>query len=170
VLGNSNIFFPLTLEHVRIRGYEATLRSPRLFRRAQAHLAYSHQSAEAQGARSGGLTDFSPPQQGFIFLDHDQRDSLSAGFRSDLPRRSWWAGNFTYGSGFLNGNGPAHLPSYRTFDLSLGKAFGESWSAKISALNLTNKRYQLDLSNTFGGSHFAYPRMVSLEIRYRFHY
>jgi len=170
VIGNSNIFFPLTIDHVRIRGFESTLRSPRLLNRIDFHLAYSHQSIEGSGGVSGGLTDFTPPGEGFFYLDHDQRDSLSAGFTANLKWRSWLGGNFTYGSGFLNGDGPDHLPSYRTIDLSLGKSFGESWSAKLTAMNLTDKRYFIDLSNTFGGSHFASPREISLRVRYRFHY
>ncbi len=170
VLGNSNIFFPLTIDHVRVIGYEATLRSPKIMNHADVHLAYSHQSAEGQGGVTGGLTSFSPPPQGFFYLDHDQRDTLSLGMRTDLPWRSWLAGNMNYGSGFLNGNGPAHLPAYATLDLSVGKSFGENWSAKVTATNLNDKRYQLDTSNTFGGSHFANPRMMSVEMRYRFHY
>lgn len=170
VIGNSSIFFPLTIDHVRIRGFESTLRSPRMFNWLDFHLAYSHQSAEGMGGVTGGLTDFTPPSAGFFYLDHDQRNTLSTGLSANMKWHSWAGANFTYGSGFLNGNGPAHLPSYRTVDLSLGKAFGESWSAKVSALNLTNKRYFIDLSNTFGGSHFANPREISLQVRYRFHY
>ena len=170
VVGDSNIFFPLTIDHVRIRGIESTVRSPRLFGRLDFHLAYSHQSVEGMGGVTGGLTDFSPPDTGFFFLDHDQRDSLSSGFTTNLKWRSWVAMNLTYGSGFLNGNGPEHLPSYHTIDLSVGKSFGENWSAKLTAMNLTNKRYFIDLSNTFGGSHFANPREISLQVRYRFHY
>ena len=170
VLGNSNIFFPLTIDSVRIRGTEVTLRSPHLWKDLNAHLAYSHQTVEGSGAVTGGLTDFSPPEDGLFFLDHDQRDSLTAGVRTGLPWHSWFSGNFTYGSGFLNGDGPDHLPSYGTFDLSVGKSFGENWSAKITALNVTNKRYLIDLSNTFGGSHFADPRLISVQIRYRFHF
>jgi len=170
VIGDSNIFFPLTIDHVRIRGLETTVRSPRVFKRVDFHLAYSHQSAEATGGVTGGLTDFSPPPDSFFYLDHDQRDTLSTGLTTTMKWRSWLSANFTYGSGFLNGNGPDHLSSYRTIDLSLGKSFGESWSAKVSAMNLTNKRYFIDLSNTFGGSHFANPREISLQVRYRFHY
>jgi len=170
VIGNSNIFFPLTIDHVRIRGFESTLRSPHVAGRFDFHLAYSHQSIEGSGGVTGGLTDFSPPEQDLFYLDHDQRNTLSTGFTSSLPCRSWLAANLNYGSGFLNGDGPDHLPSYRTIDVSLGKSFGENWSAKLSALNLTNKRYFIDLSNTFGGSHFANPREISLQVRYRFHY
>jgi outer membrane receptor protein involved in Fe transport len=170
VVGNSNIFFPLTIESVRVMGYEATVRAPQVFHHLDLHLAYSHQSIEGSGGITGGLTDFSAPPAGFFFLDHDQRNTLSTGFMSTLPWKTWVSGNFAYGSGFLNGDGPDHLPSYRTVDLSVGKSLGENWSAKITATNLTNKRYFIDLSNTFGGSHFGDPRQVSVQVRYKFHY
>ena len=170
VLGNSNIFFPLTIDRARIRGWETTANSPRLAGRAQVHLAYSHQYAEGAGAVSGGLTDFSPPEQGYFFLDHDQRDTLSTGVNLDLPRRTWLAFNVNYGSGFLDGDGPAHLPSHTTVDCSLGKSFGERWSLRLSALNLGNSRFMLDSSNTFGGSHFANPREFAFQLNYRFHF
>jgi outer membrane receptor protein involved in Fe transport len=169
-LGNSNMFFPLTIDRVRIRGFESAVKSPRLFNRANIHLAYSHQSVQGQGAVSGGLTDFSPPEEGLFFLDHDQRNTLSTGLRTELPWHSWLAAEVHYGSGFLNGDGPQHLPSYHTVDLSIGKSFGENWSAKLTATNLADARYFVDLSNTFGGSHVADPRIVALQVRYRFHY
>ena len=170
VLGNSNIFFPLTIDHVRVRGFESTVRSSPLWKRAEVHLTYSHQTAEGQGAVTGGLTDFTPPAVGPFFLDHDQRDTLSTGFRSDLPWRSWLAFEVHYGSGFLNGDGPQHLPGYHTEDVSIGKSFGENWSAKVTATNIADERYFVDLSNTFGGSHVGEPRLVSLQVRYGFRY
>ncbi len=72
-IGNSNLFFPLTIEAVRITGTEVTVRAPKLFKKLDVHLVYSHQSAEGSGAVTGGLTDFTPPDAGFFFLDHDQR-------------------------------------------------------------------------------------------------
>lgn len=170
VLGNSNIFFPLTIQSVRILGYEATVRSPKIMKQLDFHLAYSHQSVEGMGGVTGGLTDFSPPPDGFFFLDHDQRHTLSTGFTEVLPWKSWMSGNLSFGSGFLEGNGPGHLPAYATVDFSIGKSFGENWSAKFTATNITDKRYFVDLSNTFGGSHLGDPRMVSVQVRYRFHY
>ncbi|HVP51469.1 MAG TPA: TonB-dependent receptor [Terriglobales bacterium] len=170
VLGNSNIFFPLTIERARIKGTELTIRSPRLGGRAQLHLAWSHQFAQGQGAVTGGLTDFSPPEEGLFFLDHDQRDTVSTGFTVNLPVRAWASGNLSFGSGFLNGDGPDHLPSHTAFDLTLGRSFGERWSVAVSALNLSNSRYMLDNSNTFGGTHFNYPREVFVQVKYRFHY
>ena len=169
-IGNSNLFFPLTIDRARIRGWEANVRSPRLFDRGHAHLIYSNQQAEGFGAVTGGLTDFSPPEAGGFYLDHDQRNSLTTGFDAQLPWRTVAAFDFVYGSGFLNGDGPEHLPSYRTFDLALNKDFGESWTVRAIGTNITNKRYQVDLSNTFGGSHVGDPRMLSVEARYHFHF
>jgi outer membrane receptor protein involved in Fe transport len=169
-LGNSSLFIPLTIESVRILGYEATVRSPKLFKKIDLHLAYSHQSVEGSGGVTGGITDFAPPAAGFFFLDHDQRHTLSTGFSAVLPYKSWLSGNVTAGSGFLDGNGPGHLPSYATVDLALGRAFGENWSAKLTATNLADKRYFIDRTNSFGGSHVSDPRTVSVQLRYRFHY
>jgi outer membrane receptor protein involved in Fe transport len=169
-LGNSNLFIPLTIESVRILGYEATVRSPRLFGKIDLHLAYSHQSVEGSGGVTGGLTEFVPPDPGFFFLDHDQRQALSTGFTAAFDKKTWLSGNVTAGSGFLDGDGPGHLPSYATVDLAVGRSFGENWSAKITATNLTDKRYFIDRSNTFGGSHVSDPRMVALQVRYKFHY
>ncbi len=169
-LGNSNIFFPLTIERARIRGLEATVKSPRVFHRATFHLAYSHQKVEGAGSISGGLTDFSAPDADYFLLDHDQRNTLSSGVTSDLPRHTWISANVSYGSGFLDGDGPQHLPSYQTVDLSVGKSFGENWSARLTATNLGNSRYFIDHDNTFGGSHVSDPRMVTVQVRYRFHY
>ena len=169
-LGNSNLFIPLTIQSVRIVGYEATVRSPKLFKKIDLHLAYSHQSVEGSGGVTGGLTDFAPPATGFFFLDHDQRHTLSTGFTAALPGKSWLSGNVSAGSGFLDGDGPGHLPAYATLDLSAGRSFGENWSAKLTATNITDNRYFIDLSNTFGGSHVSDPRMVSVQLRYKFHY
>lgn len=169
VLGNSNIFFPVTIGAARIRGWETSIRSPRLAHRAQWHLAYSHQHAEGFGALSGGLTDFSPPAGGFL-LDHDQRNTLSTGFNLMLPRGSWAAGNISYGSGFADNGGPNHLPGRTLIDLSLGKSFGERWSVALNALNVSNRRVLLDNSETFGGVHYTDPRQIFVEMRYRFRY
>jgi outer membrane receptor protein involved in Fe transport len=169
-LGISNIFLPLTIQGAVIKGLETTVRSPLLLRRYRAHLAYSNQRTQGVGRVTGGLTDFTPPEEGNFFLDHDQRNTFSAGMEGDLPWRSFAAVTINYGSGFLNGDGPSHLPSYYTLDLSLGKNFGESFTVRLVGTNITNQRYMLDTSNTFGGSHFADPRMLAAQIRWRFHY
>jgi outer membrane receptor protein involved in Fe transport len=170
VLGNSNIFFPLTIARARIHGWETTAASPQIAGRAQFHLAYSHQYAQGFGGITGGLTDFAPPVDAYYFLDHDQRDTLSTGVNVNLPRRIWTAFNVNYGSGFLDGDGPSHLPPHTTVDLSLGKSFGENWNARFTATNLGDNHYLLDNSNTFGGTHYANPREFAVQLKYRFHF
>jgi outer membrane receptor protein involved in Fe transport len=170
ILGNSNIFFPLTIDRARVRGWEATANTPRIVGLAQFHAVYSHQYAEGAGGVTGGLTDFQPPDEGYFFLDHDQRNTLATGFNLQLPWRVWTDFNLNYGSGFVDGQGPAHLPSHTTFDLSLGKSLGENWNVRLTGLNLSNHRYLLDNSNTFGGTHYVNPREISVQVKYRFHF
>jgi outer membrane receptor for ferric coprogen and ferric-rhodotorulic acid len=55
-------------------------------------------------------------------------------------------------------------------NVPVGKSFGENWAVKLSGTNLANKHYFVDFSNTFGGSHFGEPRMISAQVRFRFHY
>jgi len=173
VIGESNLFFPLTIEHALIRGWELTLRSPRLAHRAQLHLAYSNQIATAGGAITGGLTDFEEAESGP--LDHDQRNTLNVGADITLPWHAYASTNVSYGSGFSNAFTDApypgdYLPQHTTFDLTLGKQFGENFSASLTALNVANRRVELDNSTTFGGFHWNNPREVFVELRYRFHY
>ncbi len=170
VLGNSNIFLPLTIQDARIQGWEATLNSPRLLNRAQIKVAFSHQFAQGKGGVTGGLTDFSPPDEGWFFLDHDQRNTVNGVFSFNLPRRTWATAVVSYGSGFLNGDGPEHLASNTTVNLSFGKSLGERWSLTGGVLNVANSRFLVDNSNTFGGTHYNYPRQFVVEVRYRFHY
>jgi len=54
--------------------------------------------------------------------------------------------------------------------MTLGKSFGEKFSASVSALNVANRHLLLDNSLTFGGFHYSNPREIFAEIRYRFHY
>ena len=134
------------------------------------HVAYSNQIAEFTGCITGGLTDFSC-QDGYVPLDHDQRNTLNVGFDARLPRQAFLSGNAYYGSGFTNGDGPTpYLSPHAELDLSAGKSFGERFSLLVNALNVTNSHLEIDNSLTFGGTHFNNPREIYGEVRFRFHY
>jgi hypothetical protein len=180
-IGESNIFIPVTIDGALIRGWELTLRSPRLWHRGQVHLAYSNQVAKARGAITGGLLCFPPtnpvcqPAPGYKPLDHDQRNTLNVGFDANLPWHAYASSNVYYGSGFTNGSPNAqfpgaYLPGHTTFDASLGKSFGENFSVAVTGLNVANRHLLLDNSLTFGGFHYNDPREIYVEVRYRFHY
>jgi hypothetical protein len=180
-VGESNIFIPVTIDGALIRGWELTLRSPRVWNRGQFHLAYSNQIAEARGAITGGLICSPPsspacqPPPGYSPVDHDQRNTLNVGFNVSLPWQSFASTNVYYGSGFTNGSrnaqfpGP-YLPQHTTFDLTLGKSFGERLTCSVTALNVANRHLLIDNSLTFGGFHYNDPREIFVELRWRFHY
>ncbi len=185
-IGESNIFWPITWDGALIRGWQLTLRSPNIAHRGQLHLAYANQIAEATAPVTGGLIcpqpispacglDIAP---GLSPVDHDQRNTFNVGFNSNLPWHSYASTNVYYGSGFTNGlygtpqeqyPGP-YLPGHTTVDLALGKSFAEKFSVSVTAINVANRRVQLDNSLTFGGFHWNDPRQIYGEFRYRFRY
>jgi outer membrane cobalamin receptor len=171
---DSDLFFPVTIQGARINGWELTLRSPRIRNRAQVYLTYSNQLALGFGDINGGLTNFSFGD-GFGLLDHDQRNTLHIGGQYDLPWHSYASTDVYYASGFTNGTPSAefpgdHLPGHTTFDLALGKSFGERFSINVQGVNVANRRVLLDNSFTFGGTHFLNPREIFVQLRFRFHY
>src|SRR4029077_16070182 len=89
-----------------------------------------------------------------------------------LPYRVTAGGNLYYGSGFTDGTSgvPAHLQEHASFDISIGKSFAEKFTVSVTALNMTNRRFLLDNSETFGGTHYADPRQIYVQLRYRFRY
>ena len=183
-VGESNIYFPITVDGALIRAWELTVRSPQLAHFGQFYLAYSNQIAEQRGSVTGGFTCSDPdneecnPGPDYTPVDHDQRDTLNTGFTARLPERIWFASNVYYGSGFVNGlagadegpyNGP-YLPAHTTFDISGGRNFGERLSLSATVINVTNHRVLIDNSVTIGGFHWNDPRMITGQLRYRFHF
>ena len=170
---DSDLFFPITIQGARINGWELTLRSPHIRNRAQVYLTYSNQLALGFGDINGGLTDFSFGD-GFGFLDHDQRNTLHFGGQYSLPWSAYASTDISYASGFTNGNSPPapneHLAPHTTFDLSVGKRFGDRFSLNVQAINVANRRVLLDNSFTFGGTHYLNPREIFVQLRFHFHY
>ncbi len=171
-MNDSNVFFPVDVRGARISGWELTLRSPRVRDRAQIYLTYSNQLALGRGCIVGGLIGDCPvPAPGFFTLDHDQRNTLHLGGQYTLPWGAYFSTDVYYASGFSNGDPPpSHLQPHITFDLSLGKSFGERFSVNLQGINVANRRVLLDNSFTFGGTHFLNPREIFVQLRYRFHY
>ncbi|MGA8940168.1 MAG: TonB-dependent receptor [Acidobacteriaceae bacterium] len=183
-IGESSIYFPVTVDGALIRAWELTLRSPRLWKFGQAHVAYSNQIAEQRGALTGGLICYDPQNTaecdvapGYSPVDHDQRNTLNVGFNASLPGHAYVSTNVYYGSGFVNGDpDPAtpypngYLPQHTTFDLAVGKTFNTRFSGSITATNVANRRLLLDNSLTFGGFHYNDPREIFAELRYHFKY
>jgi outer membrane receptor protein involved in Fe transport len=76
--------------------------------------------------------------------------------------------NVLAGSGFLDADGPQHLPKHASLDVSFGKPIGESLSINVAALNVTNTRYLLGRASSFAGTHYNDPRQFTVQLRYRF--
>jgi outer membrane cobalamin receptor len=169
VLGNSNIALPLTIAKVHSRGSELMLRSPVIAHRFHMHAAYSNMIVQGTGGISGGMTDFAPPANEWFYIDHDQRQTLTAGGEFSFWRNAYINANVVAGSGFLDGDGPRHLPAHATLDIAFGKRLGENLSATISALNITNSRFLLGRDSSFAGTHYNDPRQFTIQLRYRFH-
>ena len=185
-IGESNIFWPITWSYALIQGWSATLRSPDVFHHGQFHLAYANQIAQATSPITGGLICPAPVTSacpldippGLSPVDHDQRNTLNVGFDGVFPHRFTASTNVYYGSGFTNGlygtpqaQYPGeYLPGHTTFDLSVGKTLGEKYTVSVNALNVADRRVQLDNSLTFGGFHWNDPRQIYAELRYRFKY
>ena len=173
---DSDLFFPITIQGARINGWELTLRSPQIRNRAQVYLTYSNQLALSFGCITGGLVaPCGTPPPGFGFLDHDQRNTLHIGAQYTLPWKAYASTDISYASGFTNGdpsttNPGDHLQPHTTFDLALGKSFGERFSVNVQGINVANRRVLLDNSFTFGGTHYLNPREIFVQLRFRFHY
>src|SRR4051812_1477487 len=94
-LGASNMYFPIAVDGALVRSWQMTLRSPRIARVGQFHLAYANQIAEQRGAITGGFTCSLPGDEAcgsdFAYepVDHDQRHTLNTGFSAVLPLHTW---------------------------------------------------------------------------------
>lgn len=167
-LGNSSVFLPVNIARARLRGLEVSASSPR-GKALRARLVYAHGYAEARGAVTGGLGDIEPRAgQRYFFLDHDQRHTAVASLEYAPSQRGWAHLSLLYGSGFLREQGPDHLPLHVTANASAGITLGHAWSAAVELENLTDRRYLVNLSSEFNGTHYARGRYVSGRVRFRF--
>ena len=169
VLGNSNISLPLSIEKVHSRGSEVVVHSPLIAHRAHLHAAYSNMIVQGIGTTTGGMTNFAPSATEWFFIDHDQRQTLTTGGEFDFWRNAYVNANIVAGSGFLDGDGPQHLPKHESLDVSFGKRVAEDLSLSFAALNIMNTRFLLGRASSFAGTHYNDPRQFTVQLRYRFH-
>ena len=171
-IGNSNVFFPLTIDGRQALwlGSYRSLAADCPARRGLSHLRL--RPCRRCGAVSGGLTDFSPPDKRLFSAGSRSDAHAPCGLQLPDALANYAGGNLYYGSGFTDGSSDigAHLQEHTTFDLSLGKTIAENLTYPVTALNLANRRFLLDNSQTFGGTHYAEPRQIYVQVRYRFHY
>ena len=177
-IGESSIFIPVTFAESRIRGTELTIRSPRIWNRAQVHLAYSNQIAQAQGAETGGLIIGSTPPPGWGALDHDQRNTLNVGSNVTLPWQAYVGLEYLlrlrlleWLSGHARLTVSGSVSSGPRASRSLGRqGIRRAVSLSVTALNIANRHLLIDNSLTFGGFHYDNPREIYAEFRWRFNY
>jgi outer membrane receptor protein involved in Fe transport len=75
-----------------------------------------------------------------------------------------------FGSGFLLGDGPDHLPAHTTGDVAGGKALNSRVALRFTATNIADKQYLTGFENSFAGTHWAAPRELAIQLRYKFNY
>ncbi len=184
-IGDSSLYFPVTVDGALIRAWELTLRSPRVAHLGQFHLAYSNQIGEQRGNITGGLIctpigDPFPCDAGFASpppsTTINATPSTSASTPpspapSPRPPTSTTAPASTTATHDPATPYPnAYLPAHTSVDLALGKSFGERLTASNTATNVSNRRLLLDNST----SHLRWlplqrpPPASSAELRYRF--
>jgi methionine-rich copper-binding protein CopC len=150
-IGESNVYIPITVDGALVRAWEASPRSPMVWRRGKFNLTHSNQTAEQQSAIAGGLICVQDCDESFDCspVDHDWRGTLNTGFTANLLMRTWSSSNVYNGSGFSNrtagiadSNGALispyqgdYLPAHTTFDVSARKSFGESLRLAVDVRN-----------------------------------
>ncbi len=178
------MYFPIAVDGALVRAWELTLRSPQLAHFGQFHLAYSNQIAEQRGNIIGGFTCSHPTDPACdLGPDYIARRSRPAPHAEHRLHHEPAAPHMVLHQRVLRLRlhqrpcrrrpGPyngAYLPVHTTFDVSAGHCFGERWKLSANVLNVTNHRVLLDNSVTIGGFHFNDPRIISAELRYRFHF
>ena len=143
-----------------VRAWDASPRSPMVWRRGKFNRTHSNQTAERQSAIAGGLICVQDCDDSFDCspVDHDWRGTLNTAFTANLLMRTWSSSNVYNGSGFSNrtagitdSNGALispyqgdYLPAHTTFDVSAGKSFGESLRLAVDVrsfvINSTSER------------------------------
>jgi outer membrane receptor protein involved in Fe transport len=136
------------------------------------YVSYGLSESLASGI-SGGTFLFSPAAlqgaNGFAFEDHDQTNTLNAGYtwRFTSDRSEYISVQTEYGSGFpvQFENGPGRLPAHWTLNASYGRlATAGHLGYQLQATNITNNQYLIKLNNGFNTTQYARGLQVTGQI------
>ena len=163
-VGSTNLISPYNFREGRAGGIEASAILV-LGRRFQAFANGTLQKAMGRGIESAQYL-FGPDDlanDGWQFLDHDQRWKASAG--ATFKESGWRLSSlFEYGSGLRTG--PAndqHVPAHVRVDLGAGYEFRGlpmRPALAVDLVNLFDARYAYRINNGFNGSHWAPGRSI----------
>ena len=163
-VGSTNLISPYNFREGRAGGIEASAILV-LGRRFQAFANGTLQKAMGRGIESAQYL-FGPADlanDGWQFLDHDQRWKASAG--ATFKESGWRLSSlFEYGSGLRTG--PAndqHVPAHVRVDLGAGYEFRGlpmRPALAVDLVNLFDARYAYRINNGFNGSHWAPGRSI----------
>ena len=171
-VGSTNLVSAYNFRDGRAGGIEAGAILV-LGRRFQAFANGTLQKSMGRGIESATYL-FSPDDlanQGWQFLDHDQRWTANAGatFKESGSRVS---ALLEYGSGLRTGpNNDQHVPGHVRVDLSAGHEFLTLPMRPAFAVDLVNMfdtHYAYRINNGFNGSHWAPGRSIFARVSANF--
>jgi hypothetical protein len=163
-VGSTNLISPYNFRDGRAGGIEASAILV-LGRRFQAFANGTLQKAMGRLIESAQYL-FGPEDlanDGWQFLDHDQRWKASAG--ATFKESGWRLSSlFEYGSGLRTGPGNnQHVPGHVRVDLGAGYEFRglpTRPAVAVDLVNLFDARYAYRINNGFNGSHWAPGRSI----------
>lgn len=197
VLLDTGISFPIAFAKARIQGEEVRVSVPH-WGRYSGFVSYSNQVGVGRGPIMGGLflgSDVSGINVADSFpVTQDQRNTLRAQLRADLPWKAWIAFSGQYGSGLpaeLSGEDPDFLLQQygpeilarvnfdrnrvrpnASFDVSAGiEAYRREQRAvsfQLAVENLTGRLNVINFASLFSGTAVAAPRSAAMRMRISF--
>lgn len=174
-ISSTRLFLPINSDRGRSYGAEMSLELKELERLGlSARLQYAYQRTFFFGPLSGGFRvgeDIAPGQRFLPAFDEPH-----SGTATLLFRRKWRGllGGLTarYGSGTAAEDGRVRLPSHGTLDLTAGANLwqreGGFLRFELNLRNVTDSRYNIAKESTETPIQFAWPRIFSGHLKYRF--
>ena len=184
-LGESNMYFPIAVDGALVRAWEMTLRSPALWRTRRSSTSPTRTRSPSSAATSSAASRAaSPPIRPATSAPITRPSTTTSATRSTpasrrtCPRTPGSRPMSTTAPAFrmawpARAKAPTRAPICPCTPPSMSPRATRSASTgslAANVINVTNHRVLLDNSVTIGGFHYNDPRMISAELRYRFHF